>query len=107
MQEITTGEDLTGLICLDPRRVVGNSRDTTLNWYLDGTELKRRLTDNWQSYLGWASYTSVISGQQSVVLTRDVNIIASEGNFSCHLGEAGRFYSTATVGVFYPSESLT
>ena len=100
--DINTYNRISGLYCLDSSRVVGNSPQYYVNWYLGEQQIERQ---HGNYYLGWRSYYTVHFGYQSHALKRDPSINASEGVFSCCRGRGSRIYSSISVAVYYPSKS--
>ena len=68
-------------------------------WFLNGTELDRRLGHSWESYLGWSVTVGVYQTYPTALLKRDAHTAAAEGVFTCRCEEL-----SVVVGIYYPSK---
>ena len=96
---ITTDNSNSGLACLYSSTTARSGRDNIM-WFLNGTELDRRVRgDSWQSYLGWSVTVGVHQTYPTALLKRDAHTAATEGVFTCCREEL-----SVVVGIYYPSK---
>ena len=97
---ITTDNSNSGLACLYSSTTGRGGRDIDIMWFLNGTELDRRVRgDSWQSYLGWSVTVGVYQTYPTALLKRDAHTTAAEGVFTCCREEL-----SFVVGIYYPSK---
>ena len=100
--DITTDYTGSGLSC------IFTSRESAygLRWYLNEVKLPNRAGESWQSYFGWSCLSTLYNGYPTSTLKRDAATDAVEGIFICQHVLGRERYSSAPIGVFYPSKSL-
>ena len=96
---ITTDNSNSGLACLYSSTTARSGSDIDIMWFLNGTELDRRVGHSWESYLGWSVAVGVHQTYPTALLKRDAHTVATEGVFTCRREEL-----SVIVGIYYPSK---
>ena len=100
--DITTDNTASDLSCIFTSRITGDE----LRWYLNGEELQNRAGESWQSYFRWSCLITVYNGYPVSTLKREAATDATEGIFTCQHVVGRVRYSSAPIGVYYPSKFL-
>ena len=100
--DITTDDTASGLSCIFTQRIIAGGEE--LIWYLNEVELQSRAGESWQSYFGWSCLVYVYKGYPVSTLKRDAATLAIEGIFTCQKVIERVWYSSVSIGVYYPSK---
>ena len=99
--DITTDNTASGLSCIFTQRIIARGE---LRWYLNEKKLQSQTGESWQSYFGWSCLVTIYNGYPVSTLKRDAASNAIEGIFTCKKVIGNNRYSSAPVGVYYPSK---